>query len=183
MASSLSIEAGTLRALDFNQTSMAWKSGICVFVLTLAGALLPAWAQTVVAPAACTVSDPLADSERAQAAQRFVEEKLALWRQRLKLEDWRVSVVMAQQSDLAPKTLGAIKWDKAKKSAVIYVLGPSEYRLPFCGALEDMELTVVHELLHLELTSLPRGQASRSSEEHAVNGIAEAMLGLDRKRP
>ncbi len=129
---------------------------MCVFVLTLAGALLPASAQTVAPAAGCTVSGPL-DSERAQAAQRFVEEKLALWRQRLKLEDGRVSVVMAQQSDLAPKTLGAVKWDKAKKTAVIYVLGPSEYRLPFCAALEDMELTVVHELLHLELTALPHG--------------------------
>jgi hypothetical protein len=161
---------------------MAWKNGICVFVLTLGGALLPASAQSVAPSAACTVSAP-SEADRAQAAQRFVEEKLALWRQRLKLEEWRVSVVMAQQSDLAPKTLGAVKWDKAKKNAVIFVLGPSEYRLPFCEALEDMELTVVHELLHLELTSLPRGQASRSSEEHAVNGIAEAMLGLDRKRP
>jgi hypothetical protein len=159
---------------------MAWKSGICVFILTLAGTLMPASAQMLANSAGCTVPS---DSEQARAAQRFVEEKLSLWRQRLKLEDWRVSVVMAQQSDLAPKTLGAIKWDKPKKSAVIYVLSPSEYRLPFCGALEDMELTVVHELLHLELTSLPRGQASRSSEEHAVNGIAEAMLGLDRKKP
>jgi hypothetical protein len=42
-----------------------------------------------------------------------------------------------------------------------------------------MELTVVHELVHLDLASLPRSQASRSSEEHAVNGIAQAMLQLD----
>jgi hypothetical protein len=48
--------------------------------------------------------------------------------------------------------------------------------------LDDMELTVVHELVHLDLASLPRGQASRSSEEHAVNGIAQAMLGLDHKQ-
>jgi hypothetical protein len=44
-----------------------------------------------------------------------------------------------------------------------------------------MELTVVHELVHLDLASLPRRQASRSSEEHAVNGIAQAMLGLDHR--
>jgi hypothetical protein len=46
--------------------------------------------------------------------------------------------------------------------------------------LDHMELTVVHELVHLELASLPRSQESRSTEEHAVNGIADALLALDR---
>jgi hypothetical protein len=48
--------------------------------------------------------------------------------------------------------------------------------------LDDMELTIVHELVHLELASLPRSQASRDSEEHAVNGIADALLTLDRQK-
>lgn len=118
-------------------------------------------------------------AETVQRAQKFVDGKLALWQQRLKLEDWRISVVMARQSDLPPKTMGGIRWDKGRKSAVIWVLDPLDYRLPYREMLDDMELTVVHELVHLDLASLPHGQASRSSEEHAVNGIAQAMLGLD----
>lgn len=114
-------------------------------------------------------------------AQRFMEERLVVWRQRLKLEDWQVSVVMTRLSDQPPKTLGGIRWDKNKKTAVIWVLDASDYRLPFREMLDDMELTIVHELVHLDLASLPRGQASRGSEERAVSGIAEAMLGLDRK--
>ena len=117
-----------------------------------------------------------------QLAQRFMDDRLAVWRQRLKLEDWRISVAMIRLSDLPPKTLGGIRWDKSKKSAVIWVLDPSDYRLPFREMLDDMELTIVHELVHLDLASLPRGQASRGSEERAVSGIAEAMLGLDRKK-
>ena len=89
---------------------------------------------------------------------------------------------MAHRSDLPPNTMGGIRWDKNKKSAVIWVLDPSDYRLPFREMLDDMELTVVHELVHLDLAALPRGQASRSSEEHAVNGIAQAMLGLDHNK-
>jgi hypothetical protein len=111
-----------------------------------------------------------------------MDTRLAVWRQRLKLEDWRISAVMTRRNDLAPRTLGGIRWDKSKKSAVIWVLDPSDYRLPFQEMLDDMELTIVHELVHLELASLPRSQASRKSEEHAVNGIAEAMLALDRKK-
>jgi hypothetical protein len=43
-----------------------------------------------------------------------------------------------------------------------------------------MEFTLVHELIHLELASLPRSDASRTDEEHAVNHMAEALLRLDR---
>jgi hypothetical protein len=115
-----------------------------------------------------------------QLAKRFVDEKLAVWQQRLKLEDWRISAVMTPLSDFAPKTLGGIRWDKTKKSAVIFVLDSSDYRLPLREMLDDMELTIVHELVHLELATAQKHEASRSVEEHAVNGIAEAMLALDR---
>lgn len=115
-------------------------------------------------------------------AQQFLDERLTVWCRRLNLDVWRISVNMTHRSDLKPKTLGGIRWDKGKKSAVIWVLDPTDYRLPFPEMLNDMELTIVHELVHLELASLPRSEASRSSEEHAVNGIAEALLALDRKK-
>ena len=114
--------------------------------------------------------------------QRFIDERVAAWRQRLKLEDWRVTAVLTRRADLAPQTLGGIHWDKNKKTAVVWVLDPADYRLPYGEMLDDMELTIVHELVHLDLTALPRGQASRGSEERAVSGIAEAMLALDRQK-
>ncbi len=129
------------------------------------------------------LSQSATPAERSQIAQRFVDERVAVWRQRLKLEDWKISVVMSPRGELAPKTLGGIKWDKSKKTAVIWVLDPADYRVPLRETLDDMELTIVHELVHLDLASLPRSQASRGSEEHAVNGIAAAMLALDRKTP
>jgi hypothetical protein len=119
-------------------------------------------------------------AEGSQLARQHVTERLAYWQHRLKLEDWRISVAPARQNQLKPRTLGAIRWDKRKKTAEIWVLDPADYQLPFSAMLDDMELTIVHELVHLELASLPRSEASRSSEEHAVNGIADALLELDR---
>lgn len=117
-------------------------------------------------------------------AQKFLDEKVALWRQRLKLDDWRISAVLTRRVDLAPQTLGGIRWDKSRKSAVILVLDPADYALAHDEMLNDMELTVVHEMIHLELTSLPRSEAHRgSTEERAVSGIAGAMLELDRRKP
>jgi hypothetical protein len=147
----------------------------CVLVLASLGS---AFAQAV------TPEQPQATAaEQAQTAQKFVDERLSVWRERLKLEDWSLSAVMTRRTDLAPKTLGGIRWDKPKKSAVIYVLDPADYRLAFRDMLDDMELTLVHELVHLELATAPHHEASRSVEERAVNGIAEAMLALDRKKP
>jgi hypothetical protein len=121
-------------------------------------------------------------ADASQSAQKHVTERLAYWQHRLKLEDWRISVAPARQSQLKPKTLGAIRWDKDKKTAEIWFLDPADYQLPYSEMLDDMELTIVHELVHLELASLPRSQASRSSEEHAVNGISDALLALDRDK-
>ena len=70
----------------------------------------------------------------------------------------------------------------SKKSALILMLDACDYELPLPQMLDDTEFTIVHELDHLELASLPRSEASRGSEEHAVNRIAEALLKLDRQR-
>lgn len=120
--------------------------------------------------------------DRGITPEVFVKERLAIWQERLNLQDWKISVLMSHPSELKPKTLGNIHWDADKKSAVIRVLDASDYKMPYKDMLDDMEFTVVHELIHLELSSLPRSDASRGDEEHAVNRIADALLKLDRKR-
>ena len=124
----------------------------------------------------------VSSDEQRQIAATFVQARLAVWQDRLKLKDWQISIVMARRSDLKPKTLGATHWDKDKKCASISVLDPGDYNLPFRDILNDLELTVVHELVHLDLAALPRSEASRSNEEHAVNRLADALLALDRQR-
>ena len=118
--------------------------------------------------------------ERGLAAETYAKERLAIWQQRLSLADWKITIIMSHPSDLKPRTLGNIHWDADKKSAVIRVLDASDYKMSYRDMLDDMEFTVVHELIHLELSSLPRSEASRRDEEHAVNQIAEALLKLDR---
>jgi hypothetical protein len=129
------------------------------------------------------VSEPASAQERALTAERFTTERLAIWQKRLNLDDWSIKIVVSHSSDLKPKTLGNIHWDADTKSATIRVLHPSDYKLPtFQAMLDDMEFTVVHELIHLELASLPRSDASRRDEEYAVNRIADALLQLDHKK-
>jgi hypothetical protein len=122
--------------------------------------------------------------EHTARAEEFAAERVAVWRQRLNLEDWSISVVVSHPSDLKPHTLGNIHWDTDKKTAIIRVLDPSDYKMSFDDVLKDIEFTVVHELIHLELSPvlspLQRNDANRREEEHAVNHMAEALLQLDR---
>jgi len=113
-------------------------------------------------------------------SEAYLNMRLEGWQKRLKLEQWSVSIRMSRPSDLRTGTKGAIRWDANKRQAVIRVLAAESYPMPYQSMLNDMEFTVVHELVHLQLSSLPRSEASRTDEEHAVNRITEALLDLDR---
>lgn len=122
--------------------------------------------------------------ERGPLAEDYLCKRLALWQKRLKLQDWTITLVMSHPSDLRPGTLGNIHWDADSKTAKIRVLDASDYQMSFTATLKDMEFTLVHELNHLELSSLTRNFKSRSEEsnsevERTVDRLAEAMLQLD----
>lgn len=156
------------------------RGGIVSVLALLASASV--FAQTNAAGSGSAVAPVSNNAESSQLARQYVNERLAVWQERLKLGGWQISAQAARASQFKPGTMGAIQWDKGKKTAVIFVLDPADYRLPLREMLDDMEMTVVHELIHLELASLPRSQASRSGEERAVNGIADALLQLDRAK-
>jgi hypothetical protein len=124
--------------------------------------------------------------QRTLVAESFTAEKLWAWQKRLNLQDWNISVALARATELKPRTLGNIHWDTDKKTAIIHVLDPADYTLPFEAMLKDMEFTVVHELIHLELSPvlapLQRSDENRRDEEHAVNHMAQALLNLDRAK-
>ncbi len=122
--------------------------------------------------------------ERTVLVDSFAREKLWYWQNRLNLNDWAVSLAVVRSTELKPNTLGNIHWDLENKTATIRVLDPAEYSMPFREVLDDIEFTVVHELIHLKrdlvLNNYSRSQTSRSKEEHAVNRVTEALLKVDR---
>jgi len=152
-----------------------------LIVSTVATLLLGAWAGVCIAPE--TPREPSLH-DRGPLAESYLRQRLDLWQERLNLRDWSISLVVSHPSNLRRGTLGNIHWDVDKKTAVIRVLDASDYQMPFGAALKDMEFTVVHELTHLELSSLTRNFKSRSEEsfseeEQAVNRMSDALLELD----
>jgi hypothetical protein len=139
---------------------------------------------TLVCSAQEVSARPVVGRERTLLAEGFTAEKLWMWQKRLNLQSWKITVAVARATELKAKTLGNIHWDSEKKTAIIHVLDPADYTLPFEAMLQDMEFTVVHELIHLELSPvlapLQRSDENRRDEEHAVNYMAQALLDLDR---
>ncbi|MBV9396618.1 MAG: hypothetical protein JO062_01475 [Bryobacterales bacterium] len=104
-----------------------------------------------------------------------------MWQNRLELSDWKISLITVHRGELSPGTLGNVRWNLDEKTARVKVLNANDYELPFEAAFSDMEFTLVHELIHLELASLPRTDESRVDEEGAVNRMADALLQLDHR--
>ncbi len=119
---------------------------------------------------------PLSGEDREALANRYVHEVLPYWQHRLALDDWNVHILLSRPEDLRPGTLGNIHWDREKKSATIRVMDASGYHTDVTAMLKDMQVTVVHELVHLELASLPVAEADRSNQEFAIDHLTDALL-------
>jgi hypothetical protein len=135
-------------------------------------------------PAAVWFTPPISPpnlEERNQLARQFLAERLAIWKQRMKLEDWRISIVLARHKASTPGQSGTISWNRATRSAKVSVLDASHYYLPCDEMLTQMEGTLVHELVRLALASAPRSEAHLAHEEYSINRLTETLISLDRQ--
>ncbi len=80
-----------------------------------------------------------------------ISNKLAEWRERLGLQEWRISLndCMSQKEMMDENASGFTEFQEVNKTARIEIMDPDEYGdrvIPF-----DYERILVHELLHLKL--------------------------------
>jgi hypothetical protein len=116
----------------------------------------------------------------ALVTQTQVDAWMAKWQKRLGLENWDVKAMMVHPCDLKPETLGNLHWDLEARTATIRVLNSADYDIPATDIPTDMEFTVLHELVHLQLAVLPRDNAYRNVEEQVVNRISDALLQMEK---
>jgi len=131
----------------------------------------------------CAAAPPPPKDARPVVSQAQVNVWTKSWQDVLSLNDWTITTQIVRASSLNPDTLGHLKWDIEKKTALISVLDPLDYQLPPDAIPRDMEFTVLHELVHLRLGELPRSPASRDTEERVVNQIATALFKLQDSHP
>jgi len=123
---------------------------------------------------------PVTEAKSKLVTETQVDVWLQSWQKRLHLEDWHIDARIVRSSDLKPDTLGNLKWNSLTHTATIKVLNPIDYDISAKEIPEDIEYTIVHELVHLQLSVLPRDLNKKDVEESVVNKISDALMGLDK---
>jgi len=112
-------------------------------------------------------------------SQQQAQDWLHLWQKRLHLEDWKIDIKIVRIWELEQGTLGHIDWSVPHRTATIKVLNSADYELPKDKIPSDVELSIVHELVHLHLSVLPLNKSTRGAEEQVVTMLADALVDLE----
>jgi hypothetical protein len=113
--------------------------------------------------------------------ERQLQRLCAQWQKRLRVQDWdvRVRVKRRHQMELESKRAGC-NYSLKLKEALIEIQSPLDYQPSVWP--NDMEQSLVHELLHLHFAlfsaddETPEGVA----QEQAIDLIASALVSLAR---
>jgi hypothetical protein len=103
-----------------------------------------------------------------------LDHQMKMWQKRLSLEDWNLTVRLVRQSEIDPKTWGMAEWDPVAKTGTISVLDPRDYNLHGGELKLDMECTIVHELVHIQVS--PLDARDETVREGVVNKLMAALM-------
>lgn len=106
------------------------------------------------------------------------------WQEMLRLQHWNVKVRYARCRDMLPEDGGNPAWGRCYVNenhfrAKMLILHPEDYEDD--EGRDEIEITVVHELLHLLLHPLRReiscpDNAGDIAEEQAINVLSELLV-------
>ena len=122
----------------------------------------------------CALSGIALHAVQLAPLQAHLEKQLKTWQKRLSMDDWDLSVQVVRKSALDKNTWGSAEWDADTKSGVISVLDPQDYNLKGTELKRDMECTIVHELVHIQVSALDPDNPER--QEDLVNRIMAALV-------
>jgi hypothetical protein len=103
-----------------------------------------------------------------------LDRQMRFWQKRLGLDEWALSLRLVRQTQIDRNAWGEAEWDPQAKSAVISVLDPRDYNLKGGDLKLDMECTIVHELVHIQVS--PLAARDEGQREEVVNKIMTALM-------
>jgi hypothetical protein len=113
----------------------------------------------------CSATNPL---------ETRLDHQMRAWQKRLGLEDWNFTLRVVRQSEIDRNSWGSSEWDPAARTGVVMVLDPRDYNLKGGDLRLDMECTIVHELVHIQVS--PLSAPNEHVREEVVNKIMTALL-------
>jgi hypothetical protein len=104
---------------------------------------------------------------------------LKKWQAILRLQDWDITIKYKRHYDMDDNKAGGVSWIKRRKIARISVLDPIDIGTGWNS--EDVEATVVHELLHIQFCMIDDfSGVSADLFEQAIEATTNSLIRLDR---
>lgn len=119
----------------------------------------------------------------ATPARAELEAWVTEWQRRLRLQDWDVKIQVRRRYDMSlANAHGTCTWELCKKLAAIEIMDPNDYDPGSWAWVNDVEKTVVHELLHLHFAPFasPDDGPADIAQEQAIDLIARALVDAKR---
>jgi hypothetical protein len=115
---------------------------------------------------------------RVSPAQIKADRLLAEWQKTLKLRDWDIAVEVPEKNI---ESQGSCLFYPSVRQARITLCHP-RYKPKETITLWDMEVTIVHELLHVKFNCVPlnKGETHLNEFEAAIDGTAQILVNLKR---
>jgi hypothetical protein len=115
-------------------------------------------------------------------SQPRLESWLREWQQALRLQDWRLKIEVKREKDMECEAChGLCSYSPALKSGTITVRDSIDFQ-DGAGYPEDVEATIVHELLHLHFSPFYVNKGLVNTfQEQAIEVIAQSLVGLKRR--
>lgn len=112
-----------------------------------------------------------------------VQQACEEWKKRLRLQDWFTKSGIYRERDMQlGECNGECEYQLETKMATIRIIDPLDYPEGLIVE-QDMEKTLVHELLHLHFAPLYANTDDKSikdAQEQAIDCIAHALVNLSR---
>ncbi len=136
--------------------------------------------------AARTTSSPQVQRSGISPAPLLTEDQVSgwivKWQKRLGLQDWQIDAKIVRMPELPQNAVANIHWSLPNKKATVRVMNSVDSTLPKSEIVRDTELSVVHELVHLNMAKLPLDPTHTELEEEAVRKLSTALLALEEKK-
>lgn len=113
-----------------------------------------------------------------------LQEKLKEWQKRLRLQDWIITAKIKRGRDLSNDSQANVHYVLPKKMATISIMDPIDYP-PDSMVPQDMEDSLVHELLHLHFAPISDDDDDDkyyTAMEQMIESIASGLISAIRKQ-
>ena len=115
--------------------------------------------------------------------QPELEQLLRYWQERLKIQYWDIRIGIYRARDFVKQNCRAeVSYTVSNATAILRIMDPIDYDRDLWP--QDMEVSLVHELLHLRFCEADVTKADSLEElmlERAIEHTAEALVHLKRE--